>query len=357
MSKVEVRPDVGLSVWGPKKARDRAEWSATQMVKVLASVYGQHNLMARPDAVREQILSERVKPWLAVDQMTGEVTACAALVDQGGEVEIGRVANRVPDGRGGGELMKRAVKWHLDHDVRPLVAEVRLAREFAGIAGGQASQHILLTKFGVRPRAVMPAFHHPGPDGPDRQELFCLAGLGQRWTELGRDQIDLPKKVFSEFGREIGWLLTGNNIPMARWSDTAVASLPQPARMVENGADTQALSRQRFVVDDSGPFHVLHLSDDGDDWTRTKTRLQQGRARFVMVVVESDQPTSVEWHRWWWREGFCPLGISESGAGLVWGILGPEVVLAPSLPASGLPGPLVSLISKIDARLCQRRLV
>ena len=164
------------------------EKSAETLIDILAATYGRHNLsssVAQTIGQIEQGVLEPVFLW-NIDH----AAACAALIKKDGAVEIGRAAN-APGERGGGKLMLELVRRWKDDEVehRPLVAEIRMSAPFAGIAGGQGSQATLLGKVGMVPHAILPAFHHPGPHGPDRQEFFCFASLEKEGCESKREPV------------------------------------------------------------------------------------------------------------------------------------------------------------------------
>lgn len=148
----------------------------TQSLFRLASItYGRHNLMSSSVQVLDNIRKGRIKPILDFGT-DGRLLRGAAFIFKDNEIEVGRCAN-MPGENGAAKLMLELVDmWQKDEqEKRPLVAEIRLAAPFEGIAGGQGSQATLLGKADFIESAVAASFHHPGPNGPDRQEVFCFS--------------------------------------------------------------------------------------------------------------------------------------------------------------------------------------
>lgn len=161
--------------------------AASWLGQVLGHTYGRHQLTSSVDEIEEQIRSGKIEPIFI--EKNGEPDACAALIHGAHTVEIGRAAN-APQGGGGAVLMWRLARvWEKrQDDSRPLVAEIRMAAPFDGIDGGQGSQATLLhlQKVGMVPHAFLPAFHHPGKIGHDRQEIFCFASKEKKGHESAR---------------------------------------------------------------------------------------------------------------------------------------------------------------------------
>lgn len=156
------------------------EQSARLLMKILDDTYGRHNLSSSFDQTAEDIRSGRLQPFF----LHGDrILCCAALVHGLHSIEIGRAAN-AREGKYGGRLMLNITSGWQNNPAhkQPLVAEIRMAAPFLGIDGGQGSQASLLppSKLGMIPHAFLPCFHHPGPLGPDRQELFCFSSLEKK---------------------------------------------------------------------------------------------------------------------------------------------------------------------------------
>jgi len=146
------------------------ELTTKTMIDLLQSVYVRHGITADPDKVVKDVESGELKTWLA--KKDGKFISTASLVKQkNGDVEIGRAVSLE---KGNGKLlMMLAAKDHLKHGGKsPLVAEVRVAKEFGDIPSGEATQHICFELLSLVPHALAPFFAH---GDPLRSESFALA--------------------------------------------------------------------------------------------------------------------------------------------------------------------------------------
>lgn len=155
------------------------ERAGRELSWILRATYGIHNLSSSEEQIIADIQNGKILPFFLKEK--GDILSSAALIFNHQAVEIGRNAN-TPRGRRGGFLMRHAIEktWKNNpNEWRVLVAEIRMATRFEGIDGGQGSQGTLLPlhKIGMIPHAFLPTFHHPGPKGPDRQEMFCFSSL------------------------------------------------------------------------------------------------------------------------------------------------------------------------------------
>src|SRR3990167_1743687 len=117
------RPEIGQIL--------QAQWLNT----LLSTTYGCHNLSSSKAQILDDIRKKRVVPIFDFD---GNRLLRGAAMIMGEEIiEIGRCAN-MPGENGGGKIMLEVVDaWEKDPDEkRPLVAEIRMAGPFEGIAGG-----------------------------------------------------------------------------------------------------------------------------------------------------------------------------------------------------------------------------
>jgi len=308
-----------------------AEISASWLTGILRNTYGRHNLSSSEDKVADDIRAGRLKPFFIVN---GDYpVCCAALIFNPNSVEIGRVAN-APDGKGGGNLMLQAIDtWIKDEvEVRPLVAEVRMAASFEGIAGGQGSQATLLKKIGMVPQALLPAFHHPGPNGPDRQEIFCFSSLEKiRSPRIAPAQLTLP------------------DLPQIN------AELIQTLLNLNGFATDLQVIKQENIVDfplsvnklESTPFNLFIEDEKGTPVDQFKTIIDQSPFDLLAINAASSQLigkvlTAI-------KSGFVLAGVSAPHEGplrLLFGRLR-KCLLAPTELMRDFPGIDPNLILQV----------
>jgi len=143
--------------------------TASAMIDLLQSVYSKHAISNNKKQVITDIEDGRLVTWLA--KKDDKFVATSSLIAQAGDyVEIGRAVSNTKGV--GGVLMDLAVLHHLHTSSKPLIAEVRLADEFKGIPGSEATQHICFDKFELNPHAVAPFFEH---GNRPRRESFVLS--------------------------------------------------------------------------------------------------------------------------------------------------------------------------------------
>lgn len=281
--------------------------AAGAMTELLSAVYGRHNLLPSVEHLASQVQSEKVLPWFIEEQ--NHFVACAALIVHEGRVEIGRAANHPEFGHNGSLLMLEAVAFHQQNFRLPLVAEIRLADNFEGIIGGQPSQVTLLKHVGMRPFAIMPAFHHPGPRGPDRQEFFCFCA-DQRPSQ--------PNHLF---------------ISKNLWQSSLIRSLkdsifPFTEVILVNPGE---LPEFRFQVDRAPPFNTLQTEPKGLPLEEAMLKMQKP---FTLATVPLDVKNSPV-AEFLLREGYIPCGFDWRTPALLMGQLKSGVILAPVGLAAG----------------------
>ena len=312
---------------------------ASQINHVLSQVYGRHHLSPSAQKTQAQIESGELLPFTRTDQ-AGNVLACAALIDHGHQVEIGRAANNPESGgSGGGQLMLDAITWlRAKGDQRPIVAETRMSGDFEGIPGGQGSQHTLINKAGMKLHALMPAFHHPGSIGIDRQELFGFLSLDQQ-----RDVTKLPDKVFfpkSLFNSALG-------IAMIRlaveWLDPFVGLEPVP--VVDTALENNLMWQH------NGVFHEL-VAGGELDLNQAVSIFENQVDRFGLASLDNTPLGAAVGHQLL-EKGFTFLGFSQDREDpkALWGKLNPSVTLAPIGCASSLPGWMQFAAQQVDTSL------
>lgn len=350
-------------LWSPENMR-APHIMATAVMDILTSVYGRHNLTDSVENLSGQIESGLLKPWIKVENKSNRPLSCAALIDHGDKVEIGRAANHpFNGGKGGGNLMKKACKWHLKHDDRPLVAEIRMAKEFKGIEGGQASQHILLSKLGFIPHAFVPAFHHPGPNNIDRQEIFCFATLPAKNLSWKKEdfhplvRVTLPDRTFRKVGKEAHFILWGQT---GGWQSIipikgVIHDLMRP--------DFKAISKKKLTkvrIEFNGIFHQIKLDQENgilikDAW---KNLLSDPEFRFALAEIEQLTQEDMWAQNELQHAGATFLGFTFSPENIktLWGILSEKVTLAPSECAHSLPEQITSFMHNTENNLNKKRL-
>jgi hypothetical protein len=143
--------------------------AASTIINLLQSTYINHAISQNPSQVEQDIRNGKVEPWIVTRD--NNPVACAALVHQGdGSVELGRAVS-IENGSGVGKIaMLSAV---LNKRRSSIIAEVRLADEFANVPGSEATQRICLGLLELTPHAFLPAFSH---GDPNRNELFGFSG-------------------------------------------------------------------------------------------------------------------------------------------------------------------------------------
>lgn len=310
-----------------------SEQSARWLIKGLTATYGVHNLTASVEQTADDIRSGRLRPFFAI--VDGEPTSCAALIMGNKTVEVGRVTN-MPGGRGGGELMRHVIKtWEDDKlELRPLVAEVRMAAPFEGIAGGQGSQASLLPqhKVGMIPHAFLPTFHHPGPNGPERQELFCFSTKQKTNVPVeAPDEISLPG-------------LVGMNTHLIK-SLCRINSIQSAIR------DVLPVHRLKIRLKQvaSIPFNVFIFDNEGQLVEEIRPNHNED-SPFDLVVANGFDPHLAEHATNLVMNGFWGAGISAPHEGplkILFGRLG-RCTFAPTEPMRNFPLVVPEDILQID---------
>lgn len=143
--------------------------AAENIVGLLEQVYIHHGISQNRANLEQEVTNGHVRPWIVTRD--GRAVACAALIDQtDGSVEVGRAVS-IEKGSGAGKLAMLTAAAHKGS--QRLVAEVRLADDFAGIPGSEATQRICFGTLQLIPHAFLPAFGHGGDSF--RQEVFAFS--------------------------------------------------------------------------------------------------------------------------------------------------------------------------------------
>lgn len=275
--------------------------AAEDMTTILSAVYGQHNLMPSIAQLEKQIAAKRILPWFLNEN--GKAIACTALIINEDSVEIGRAANHPQFGHNGSLLMLEAVTFHRKNHQCPLVAEIRLADDFLNIPGGQGSQATLIKNAGIMPHAIMPAFHHPGPDGPDRQEFFCFSVEPKPSPQTN---IFMPQSV---------------------WQFSIIRCLKD---ILLPFAEITFVSKQKevstgFRINTNPPFNILEPFQDGDSLKQT---MREAGKPFTLAPIPLTVQTAPI-ADFLLNNGFIPCGFDWKTPTLFLGKLKSGVVLAP----------------------------
>ena len=276
--------------------------AAVAMNKILSATYGRHNLMTSIEQLVENIESEKMLPWFI--KQDDRPIACAALIINQDSVEIGRIANHPQFGHNGSLLALEAFTFHQRNHNLPLVAEIRLSDNFKEIVGGQASQVTLLKHANMKPFAIMPAFHHPGPHGPDRQEFFCFC--------IDRRPEQHPPVFLPE-------ILSKNTL--IRELKNSIFPFTQIVFV-----DTKEPLEREFQIDTKPPFNMLQISSDGLPF---KQAMLEAEKPFTLATIPAT-PEFSSLTEFLVKKGFIPCGLSWKDApSLLLGKLRNSTTLAP----------------------------
>ena len=273
--------------------------AAKLMLKILTDTYGRHNLMASIEKTSEDIGNDRLKPFFMTEG--GQILCCSALIYAPSCVEIGRTAN-AEKGRNGGKLMLHAVnEWKSDgSENRPLVAEIRMATKFEGVDGGQGSQATLLKKTGMIPNAFLPAFHHPGTNGIERQEIFCFASLEKTKSErvspetvivpnLLEMNIDLLSRLLeiNEFNTRVKLTNLPNKAPLNFLKINTI-----PFSILKPDAKGKHLEEIDKVQDSDNPFTLATVNSFNPDLARVSQNLIDNK--FILLGLTAPHQGPLE---------------------------------------------------------------
>ena len=322
------KEQLGIGEQGDRKA---ASWIGS----TLKHTYGRHQLSPSEEQIFEQIRSGKVEPLFV--EKDGQPDACAALIHGSKTVELGRAAN-APGGRGAATLMwKLSREWeNRKDDMRPLVAEVRMAAPFEGIDGGQGSQATLLNpkKVGMVSHAFLPTFHHPGEIEHDRQELFCFAAKEKPGHEKVKNAprfISLPE--IPQMNIELLQTLMGLN-----GFQTEIC----PAEIGEKNPP-HPIGRVASV-----PFHLLTVDPELILKSETEWDVAGSVSPFELLPVDAMRTDLAALSEQLVGQGFICTGISAPHEGrlhLLFARLH-KTTFAPTLPMNNFPG--------IDPKLIMR---
>ncbi len=314
------------------------EMQAQWMHTLLTAVYGKHALSSTEEQILKEIQDGRLIPRFGSEE--GRLLRGAAFVIGQNTIEIGRAAN-MPGANGGGVLMlEMAHEWEQDETEKPLVAEIRMAQEFEGIAGGQGSQATLWGKAELIPQAFLTAFGHRGPFGPMRQELFGFSSREKKPSDRITPNIVMLPDLSETNAELIRHLLRING-----FQTQLVLEKPDLTA-------TAHIRRRAFV-----PFNFFTLDDEEgvlvSEVPRTKP---QGENPFDLVVIPANHESLNGTASGLIRNGFQIAGISAPHEGelhFLFGRLG-KCLLAPTEVMRGFPFFEKNLIMQVHERFAQQ---
>jgi len=298
--------------------------SAQWMGDVLHQTYGRHNLSASVDQIQQNFETGRLRPVFI--EKEGRPDACAALVFSPHTIEIGRAANAT-EGSGASLLMRRLIEeWKQDTDEhRPLVAETRMAALLCP------------EKVGMIPHAFLPAFHHPGPFGPDRQELFGFLSLekeSHKSVRVGPAFIALPNRP------EV-------NIPLIQSLLHMNGFETQICTEVEFSSNGNVGLSRKFTI----PFNLLALDEAGNGFD-----FEENQSPFDLLPLSTFDPHLSAYTDVLIENGFICAGISAPHDGplnLLFGRLR-KTILAPTEPMRNFPGIPQEMILQVHEQFAQK---
>lgn len=295
--KLEILKPDSLS---PKEASE-------ELLTLLQSAYTNHAISKRPKELEDDIKSQKVRPWFVTrDNLT---VACAALVRQdNGDVELGRAVS-IENGTGVGKIAMLTAAMH--KGTSTLVAEVRLAHEFAGVPGSEATQRICLDLLRLVPHALLFAFNH---GTPLRREMFAFSS---------ENVITIRNSP----------LLTAQNVLSGR-------CIGSPPRRLKQVQDT--------------PFRVIAVDDSGISHQDMSSRCRSRGSGFTLAQIEAtdDNLGTISALI---SNDFVLVGqdrsLGSSGLPVIWlATVARGEILAPTSPSSVLPRELQDDIRSIDTK-------
>lgn len=317
----------GIELLGPKDDLD-IETQADWMISLLCQMYVQHGITKNRDGLLCAIRDGSCKPWFAVRD--GLPIASAALVRQSdGSVEVGRAVSL--ENGVGGLLMLMAAVDHMENSDKPLVAEVRVADNFAGVPSGEATQIICFRHLDLFPQALVPAFEH---GKPKRQEMFVFSAS---------KKVRAMEPAFFPGDRTSADML----VDTAMGFVDSVFMNPVEVRV---GQEQQRASRWDLVCE--APFPVLVPGREGSDLETTVRAAELKNSFSLIPLGMSPQNTGAVVECL--NLGFVPCGFDrnldpDGYPVLLMGKLRKGTLVAPIKIVSGLLDPgLRATINQID---------
>lgn len=265
--------------------------AASITIGLLQHVYKNHGISKFPKQFENDIVNGNVLPWIVTRD--NNPVACAALVNQAdGSLELGRAVS-IENGSGVGKIAMLSAAASCNP--RRLVAEVRLADNFRGIPGSEATQRICLDLLGLSIHALLPAFSHDS-----RNELF---------------------------GFSANQVIIKSNQPI----QTAIQTFANRSM--------QGRERKLHLVQ-SVPFRVLTVGDSGQDIGSASFESRSKGAGCTLVpveVVDQNLPTIQALLQHDFIVAGLDRNLGEEHKPILWlATVSREMILAPTLPSSVL---------------------
>lgn len=305
-----------------------SETQADWLISLLCRMYVNHGITKRRSQLLTDIQSRSCRCWFATDN--GEPVAAAALVSQSdGSVEIGRAVS-FTNGLGG-LLMLLAAKNHLTTSFAPLVAEIRVSDQFAGIPSGEATQNICFNQLELIPHALVPAFNH---GHPIRQENFLFSSSN---PITGSEPAVLPSEPNSlDFLCATAIQLSAGNFH----------------QNIEVVTSKEQVLNSGWEVINSAPFSIMLPSSSPSSFEKAANKAER-HAPFTLLPLTAS-PSNTALMVECLNQGFIPCGIDRnldvSGHPIIlFGHLKPGTLVAPVRPLqAALNSNQLSAINIID---------
>jgi hypothetical protein len=316
-----------------------ASVQAGWMIQLLAKTYVSHGIAKVPDQVRSSIESGETTCWFA--EKDGEPVGIASLITQSdGSAELGR-AVATEKGQGiGGILMLMAAVRHLSRSNNPLVAEVRVSDEFAGIPSGEATQKICFGHIGLIPHALVPAFHH---GEPDRNEQFAFSSS---------QKLKIPEVMHIPNVRGARELLFATAVTLARHATESITTWdrgtapPFKGWSIVNGPPFSLVVPEGLRMSERSLEKAVGEAEKSHPFTLIPVEMEPSMTGAIVECLSS---------------GFAPCGVDRNpGEGghpvLLLGKLRSDTLLAPmKLLDSAVPPQVRGAMTVIDDQFRKRR--
>ncbi len=259
-NKLAAKPE-GVLVVSPQdllSPQIQAGW----LISLLVKMYVTHGITKNRDQVVADISSGKNRCWFAVEN--DRPVACAVQVAQSdGSVEIGRAVSVKP-GTGSLVMLAAAVD-HLQRQTTPLVAEVRVSDDFAGVPSGCATQAICFGHLGMQPHALVPAFNH---GQPVRQEQFLFSSNTGTGSTEPVCLPDDPRALRLLFQTAVSLISGGFS------SRLTVGGMPE------------TFHRPHWEVDTRPPFSLLTAAT-GNSNLESALKKAEAHANFTLIPMET----------------------------------------------------------------------
>lgn len=274
-------------------------FAAQTFIKLLQQTYVSHGVSQQSKEFASKIHKNQIEPWIVT--RNDLPIACAALIRQSdGTKEVGRAVS-IENGSGAGKIAM--LEAALNKGSSQLVAEIRLADEFAGVPSSEATQRICHGIIGLTIHAILPPFRHGKHPitGDKYNEMFGFAS--EKFKLINNSPIQTA------------------HIALAGRSPTG---LPKNIQQIQ-----------------SMPFKVAVLSDAGQNINDFHKNSRHGYPGCTMVsaeVIDQNLATIT----WLMEHDFILSGIDRNAGEnglpvLLLSTLAHGTILAPSIASNILP--------------------